>query len=243
MRVVGYGCHAPDEVMVRLNKEQGVKRKQCLFVAADSLLPVKRPRNIQYVVFFSVRDARRNLRCDASYASTVFIIFDDPITLSGYSVTPMDFRIGDDVHIDGFKATEIRTEFPVEDNPFTRVNFDILTASVEEVKAQRTILNQLMTFIYTLPRATHQGPIKVLVCNWMGSRNTLAKLNADIGRMKNSPLNPKQLARLNGILSSETATIYREAMREGGDSAMLAHRYGISAYEINYMRAIVAQKS
>jgi hypothetical protein len=59
--------------------------------------------------------------------------------------------------------------------------------------------------------------------------------------MRDSPLTAKQLARLNDILSSETATLYREAMREGGDSEVLARRYGISAYEINYMRAIAAR--
>jgi len=241
MRIVGFGCHAPDEVLLRLSREKGVKRSSVLILAPDAILPKRRPKKIDYVVFFSLKDLRRNIDCHPSFYDTIFMVFDTPIVLSGYNLKTMDYKIGSDVHIDGFECLPLNLELNVESGSVMRTGFDIINASVEEVKAQRTLLNQLMTFIYTLPRATHQTPIKVLVCNWMISKGSLVKLNADLEKMKASPLNQKQLARLNDILSSETANLYREALHEGGDSEALARRYGISAYEINYMRAIAAK--
>lgn len=242
MKVASFGCHAPDEVLVRLNKERQVKRSQVLMLTPDALLPKRKPKQIDFVVFFSVKDLRRNVSYDKSFDSVIFLVFDTPIALSGYNFKHMDFKIGADLHIDGFKCLPLKLDFEeLEFQALTRTGFDIVQMSVDEVKAQRTLLNQLMTFIYQLPRATHQSVIKERICNWMASRNTLVKLNADLAKLKGSPLNDKQRARLNDILSSETALIYREAMREGGDSEALARRYGISAYEINYMRAIAAK--
>lgn len=239
MKVAGFGCNAPDEILVRLNREKGVKRSQVLMVAQDELLPKRKPKDVSYVLFFSMKDFRRNLPCPAPYAELVFLVFDTPIALSAFTIKHMDFKIGTDVHIDGFECKPVDLNLDFAHTEIARTGFDIVQASVDEVKAKRTLLNQLMTFIYTLPRATHQKPIKEAICTWMASRNTLVKLNGDLGRMKASPLTAKQLARLNDILSTETALIYREAMREGGDSEVLATRYGISAFEINYMRAVL----
>ena len=208
----------------------------------DALLPKRKPKQIEFVVFFSVKDLRRNVSYHASFDDVIFLVFDTPIALSNYNFKYMDFKMGVDLHIDGFKCLPLKLDFEgLEFQALTRTDFDIIKMSVDEVKAKRTLLNQLMTFIYTLPRATHQTPIKECVCNWMLSKSTLVKLNADLAKMKASPLTDKQRARLNDILSSETALIYREAMREGGDSEALARRYVISAYEINYMRAIATK--
>lgn len=208
----------------------------------DTLLPKRKPKQIEYVVFFSIKDLRRNISYHASFDDVIFLVFDTPIALAHFNVKYMDFKMGADLHIDGFKCMPLKLDFEdLEFQALTRTHFDIIQLSVDEVKAKRTLLNQLMTFIYTLPRATHQTPIKEYVCNWMLSKSTLVKLNADLAKMKASPLTDKQRARLNDILSSETALIYREAMREGGDSEALARRYVISAYEINYMRAIATK--
>jgi hypothetical protein len=242
MRIASFGCHAPDEILVKLNKELKVKRSHVLIVAPESLLPKRKPKLTEFVLFLGIKDLRRNINYHKSFDDVLFLVFDTPIALSAFNFRHMDFKIGADIHIDGFETKPVKFDFEaIQSLPIERTGFDIVQMSVDEVKAQRTLLNHLFTFIYTLPRATHQTPIKELICKWMASRHTLVKLNGDLTRMKNSPLNDKQRARLNDILSSETALIYREAMREGGESEGLARRYGISAYEINYMRAIAAK--
>ena len=210
-------------------------------VEPEGKLPKRKPSGVEYAVMFSLKDMRRNLDCHASFKDVTFLVFDTPIALSAYNIRHMDFKIGGDIHIDGFECSPLNLNLDVEPITLSRTGFDIVQASVDEVKTLRTLLNQLMTFIYQLPRATHQTPIKELVCAWMGSNRTLVTLNNNLDKLKGSPLTPKQRARLNEILSSETALIYREAMREGGESDVLARRYGISAYEINYMRAIAAK--
>lgn len=206
------------------------------------MLPKRKPKLLEYVVFLSVKALRRNLEHHKSFESVIFLVFDTPIALSQFNFRHMDFKIGADLHIDGFECKPISLDFEtITPIVLQRTHFDIVQKSVDEVKAQRTLLNQLMTFIYSLPRATHQTPVKELICRWMGSRNTMVKFNKDLDNMKSCPMTPKQRGRLNDILSSETALLYREAMREGGESEVLARRYDISAFEINYMRAIAAK--
>lgn len=242
MRVAGFGFHAPDEVLVQMNKQHGISRKNILLLAPNALLPKR--RRTDYVLFLSVKDFQRNLGCHTSFYDACFLVFDSPSNLSRFNIHYMDFKQGADLHLDGFVAKPLALDFDkLESRSVMRTGFDLIASCIVEVKSQRTLLNQLMTFIYTLPSATHQKPIKELICSWMVSRFTLVKLNSDLDKLNSKvPLTPKQRARINDILSSETAEIYHKAMIEGGEAEDLARKYGISAYEIKYMHAIASKK-
>lgn len=227
----------PDEILLQLNRKRNVKRSDVYFIPPGALLPKKKSKH-PYLLFFTLKDMRRNGKFLDKYADRIILVFDSPIALSTYQMNYMDFKVGTDLHIDGFECTGLDWEREVVEYPFERSDTDLVRMSVEEVKAQRTVLNQLMTFIYSLPNSTHQTPVKATVCGWMGSRNTIQHLIKTLKANRDCPMSDKQYARLADILTSETALIYRNAMREGGDSEDLARRYGISAFEINYMRAV-----
>jgi hypothetical protein len=196
------------------------------------------PRSIKQslVIFLSAKDLKRNL--NKLNEKRVYLVFDSAVTLSKYMLHYMDMVIGDRVHLDGFIRKDAAFDLDVPDLEFTNSHFDVILHSVAEVKAQRTLLNQLMTFIYTLPRSSHQKPVKVAICSWLPTRYGLPKLFSRLKALSDSPLTEKHLERLGVILTSETANIYRQALQEGGDSDLLAEKYQISAYEINYIRAI-----
>lgn len=225
---------------MKLNKENGLKRSQTLILPLDGVIPKRKPNNITHVVYQRVRDFRRAV-VNKSWATATSLVFDSPMELSQYNIPAADFSQPVDLHIHGFVCKPIALDFQSIDE-VRRTGFDLIEEAVKEVKAKATILNQMMTFIYSMPRATHQTPVKEAMCQWMVSKYPLAKVEALIKRTPEADLTDKQVARLREILSSPVAQLYRTALQEGGDSDLLALKYGVSAYEINYMRAVNAKR-
>lgn len=225
---------------MRLNRERNLKRSEVHTVPLGSTVVKRTPAGITHVVFQSVRDFRYALhKLPKHYSTKVSLVFDSPLTIAAFTIPPADFYIPTEIHALGLVNTEANLDFT--DVPeIKRTHLSLIEESVKEVKAQATILNQLMTFIYSLPRSTHQTAVKEAVCQWMQSKAPLNKVEALIARTPEATLSTKQLTRLREILSSEVASLYRAAMQEGGEADELARKYLVSAYEINYMRAVVA---
>lgn len=223
-----------------LHRKNGLKRSETLILPLDGRVPVRKPKAITHVVYQSVRDFIRSVnKCHSSWHKAVHLVFDAPVELSEYTIPQQDFSTPADIHVYGFVDKEPSLEFT--DTTVERSGFNIIEEAVKEVKAQATILNQLMTFIYSLPRATHQTAVKESVCQWMMLKYPVSKVEAMIAKTPEAVLNQKQLTRLRELLTSEVAQLYRRALQEGGDSEHLARKYEISAYEINYMRAVVSK--
>jgi hypothetical protein len=241
MRVAAYAHTSPDKVVVKL-KSQGVKPNQMFIVKGGTIFTKVRDKEIKYVLFLSMSEFRANMKVRSRVLTKyTCIVFDAAMSLIRYTVTPMDYEI-QTLHLDG--VTELEPSFDmttVEDKEFTRTSFDPITEAVEEVKAKKTILNQFMTFIYSLPSSTHQKPVKEKVCAWFVTKQSVNVLINKLKNDKRLPLTEKQLQRLHTILSSDTAQLYKKALIEGGDSEELSLKHVISAYEINYIRAINAQ--
>lgn len=192
-------------------------------------------------MFTSVKDFRTAYRTQHSDLKKVIsLVFDNPIALSRYNIPVYDHEHNGEFTKEAFTETAIALDYEaVEVLEYS--GFDITAEVTTELKQQATILNQLMTFIYSLPRSTHQNAVKMAVCRWMPTRKTLQQLEADIVKTPEAVLNDKQVTRLHTILSSPVANLYRDAMRDKGDTEEIAARMGVSAYELNYMRAIIAQ--
>lgn len=221
-------------MLKKLSDERKLRRSDVYVCKPTGFLPKKRPA--PYILMLSLKDFTRNL--DKLYQNATYLIFDSAIHLSKYDITYMDMMVGDKVHQDGLVRTPIELDLEGPELMFSKSHFDVIEQSIAEVKAQRTLLNQLMTFIYTLPRASHQRPVKEVICKWLPTKYNKTKLFANLKTIRDAPLSDKQIERLSTILSSETADIYRKALQEGGDSDLLADKYQVSAYEINYIRAI-----
>ena len=223
-----------------LNRKNGLKRSETLIIPLDGRVPARRPKRVTHVVYQSVRDFIRGInKRHSSWLKATHLVFDAPVELSEYTIPKQDFATPADIHVYGFVDKEPNLDFVEAE--IERSGFNIIDEAVKEVKAQATILNQLMTFIYSLPRATHQTAVKEAVCHWMMLKYPVSKVEAMIAKTPEAVLNPKQLTRLRELLTSEVAQTYRRALQEGGDSEYLARKYEISAYEINYMRAVVSK--
>jgi hypothetical protein len=116
-----------------------------------------------------------------------------------------------------------------------------LYALVEDLK-EGSFLTPLLTFIYTLPKSTHQTPVKeaVVMCVWSG------KKLLDSLKERGVSLSDKQFEKLDAILKDKGQP-YREALKFFREKRKIDPKYAIKnleklyavqAYEIAYLRKI-----
>lgn len=189
------------------------------------------------VVHFNIKSMKRTAKA-GKWPNAVHVVFDSPINLHEYNIPLGDMQVSD-LHSGGFEQTRIT--FKPEMLEDLRAVKDVIEDSVEMLQQQSTFLNRFMTFVYSTPRATHQNVIKVEVCKWMASKKSVRQLLRDIAKHPETTLTERQHLRLEDLVTSEVATLYRTAMQDGGCSKELSVKYDISEYEINYMRAVAAK--
>lgn len=240
MKVLAFGNHAPDEIILLL-KNAGVPRSAILICSRGDTLPKK--NKYEYIFCLSINDLKRQTNLGPSYKDAAFYVFDDPLRLFRFGLQGADFEPADTIHLDGLVCSKLSTLPPAMEIDLVNMSFvgtvDIVAQATEEVKSQKTFLNQFMTFIYSMPSATHQKPIKEIVCKWMASKENVSKLNKRLDSINStSPMSQKQRARLNELLSSDVTHLYRSALQEPGDEDDVALKMKVSAYELRYIRAI-----
>lgn len=199
----------------------------------------------EFVFVLSLTDLLRQ-NVGPSYDIATFYVFDDPVRLYSKGIHGADFTPSSSMYLDGLDIFKLDAlpparEYRIDDISEYRRN--IVDAAIEEVKAQKTFLNQFMTFIYSMPSATHQKPIKEIVCKWMMSKASLVSLNKVLDSVQStSPMSQKQRARLNDILGSEVTELYRQALQQDGDADDIAKKMSVSAYELRYIKSIVSKQ-
>jgi len=241
MQVLAFGNHAPDEIMQML-KNAGFPRSSILICERRGTL-AKRNR-YEHIFFLSYNDLKRQV-VGPSYDNATFYVFDDPLRLFKVGLNGADFGRSESLYLDGltlFKLSELSKPEKIGLQEVEQ-QADLLEQALNEVKAQKTFLNQFMTYIYLLPSATHQKPIREVVFLWMNTKEPLAKLNKRLDAIAStSPLSEKQRTRLIGIVSSEVTELYRLALRQDGDEDDVAKELMVSSYELRYIRAILNPK-
>lgn len=236
MRAFAFAHHAPDEIIIKLRQKYNVERKDIAIVGDED--KISRKSKQRHFVFLSVVAFHHNLQRLAELDAQSYV-FDDPISLTQYNLTPADFKMEDYFHVDGFSLVPLIRLDRCPDVEIERQQFNVLDHAKKIAKQQKTFLNQFMTFIYSMPSETHQKPIKELVCKWMASKESIGHYCKRIEKLRQTvQLNDKQVKRLTEILSSETTNLYRKALQMPGDEDDVAKELKISAYELRYIRAI-----
>lgn len=247
MRLIGSAYHSPDYICVQL-KKHGVGPSSFSFLRPGNKLPKKSSKT--HFVFLGTHAVRSNLGTLNSkrYVGKIGIVCDSPIELCAFKgIVPLDYSESDDVHVDGFTLDEL--DLKTFEGPDIRVAYeprDLVQDVVEKVQSFTGILTSLMTFVYTLPSATHQKPVKELACAWLCGTDNENVLKDRIVRLRECPMSDKQKQRLLDILLSEPATVYKRALAEarkidsldGDDFGRVVSKYEVSAYEMRYILSV-----
>lgn len=120
---------------------------------------------------------------------------------------------------------------------YESVKYDYTNNIIESLES-KSLLNTLMTAIYTLPTSA-QKPVKIAVINWLSYDGNTKNLPSLLGRLNDSVrLSSNGQTLLSLVLQSEIATLYAKALKTKGNAKDLAKEFEISEYDLNYMFSV-----
>lgn len=230
MIAYGFAHTAPDKVLVHL-RQIGVPRAQ-IGILGPSFEARKHLIFIDAVSFGTYHERAAQEGC-------ICYVCDDPISLAPFDILPVDYKAAEDFHVDGYTLLDFKGLPPAKDVTGAPRKFDMVTVAKKHAASQKTFFTNFMTFIYTMPKESHQLPVRQLACKWLASTETYRQLNNRIEKIRKTVyLTDKQVERLIALLSSEVVDLYREGLQMAGDEDDVAMKLKISAYEMRYIRAI-----
>ena len=254
MFAFGISNHSPDQVIKFLASRSIVKDPSEIAVVpfGASLSPEKKlKRKVLFIV--SITDFFRNLKVLNEKANKHLVfLFASPLRVNEIlGMTPLDFAPDEEHQGMGYRLTGLdaaRLDVALggeETFEARRDTGNYLTKLIEAVK-QGSLLNPLMTFIYTLPRSSHQTPIKEIVSHGIFSNWKSDKIFEAIGAAGLS-LSQQSADRLEKILDSDvTATFkaafaeYRKVKADGkANLKSIAARHNVSDYEMRYIVSVL----
>lgn len=230
MIAYGFAHTAPDKVLVHL-RGLGVPRAQIAMLGADF-------EARKHLIFIDAASFETN-RALADKTDCICYVCDDPISLAPFDIVPVDYKQAEDFHVDGYTLLEFKSLPPAKSTTGGRRKFDMIQAAKKHASSQQTFFTNFMTFIYSMPKDSHQLPVRQMACKWLASTETYRQLNNRIEKLRKSVhMSDKQVERLVALLSSDVVAIYREGLQMDGDEDDVAMKLKISAYEMRYIRAI-----
>lgn len=182
---------------------------------------------------------------DIHKSSARIILFEGPITAMGFEgANLLDLKLESSSPYYGIKYSSLDSTVFKKAAHYNVYPFKKYCYYNNIIKAieSKSILNPLMTTIYSLP-STSQKHVKVEVVNWFsydGKVKNLPSLMLEIS--KEVKISSTVVTQLISILSSDLAALYCKAIKTKGTSEELAERYGISAYDLNYMLSVKSKR-
>ncbi len=247
--VFGVANHSPNQLIDSLTHHKVVPSRADVLVLPKKLSLRDRKLRKNVLLVSHAPDFMRNLQFfNSPYAEKLKVfVFASPLTLNGYSgVLPMDYSAhGSTGCTFGQKSLDMSLCFKkfARDPVVVNTPINYMTRLVESVIAG-SLLNPLMTFIYTLPSSTHQTPIKSAVSDWLLSGKPVIKLHHFI-RESGVQVTQRVFDRLELILTSDSAKVFREALlaykKTGMNSSKLdsiCKPLHVDSYEITYILSV-----
>ena len=200
----------------------------------------KRPKGI---LLFTGYMPNRNTIESLAKSTAKLVVFDGPLTAKSYGVNFLDIRATTSPPYYGIEFIKLNKAVwnKAVDYEYTCSKYDLQATIIGSLES-KSLLNALMTAIYTLPSAS-QKLVKVALINWLffdgRVKNIGTLLQILSQRTKISKNSTDQLIE---IMSSELAHIYHEAIHQKGDVGVIAAEYDISDYDIRYMQKIKGTK-
>lgn len=249
----GVSNHSIDAVIAFLQKHRIVAQpSEIAIVSFGTKLSEKRPLKNKVVFLTNISDFLRNYRILNKTGEGKYVfLFASPLRVREYDcIVPLDFVQSTEYRNMAYRLTGLDARHLHKDalQPVTAIkrnSADYLTKLIDSVKSG-SLLNPLMTFIYMLPKSSHQTPVKESIamgflCNW-----NRQKVFDDI-HTKGLQLGKKATSLLTDILDSEVAGFYREAFalynkekKIGTPNLVsISKKFNVSDYEMRYMLHVV----
>lgn len=253
MFAFGVANNAPAVVIQELLKKKVVATmKEISILPSNTKIPKKIPE-YKVLLVLNVGDlvANRIALESKIFKDIKVILFADAMKISDFvGVTPLDFEPSAEHPGFGFKllplnlSTVKRTS--LIHSKIERKHGKYLENLVCHVRSG-SLLNPLMTFLYTLP-STVQTRVKVAVVKWIYLSKTEKDLEKILSELPDILLTTRVVDKLKSILLTEIGknyqdafAEYRKALKAGSLPKVpaLVKKYGVSDYEMRYIMSII----
>lgn len=256
MYAFGLSNHSPDQAVGNLLSKNLIEDASEIAVLPSGSRLKENKKPVRNVIFcMSVSDFHRNLEVfnSARYAIVQVFIFASPLRIREMkNVAALDFDVNPAASGLGFlmrkdlnMALYRKTIKGAEVEQVSRVAAHYLSVLTDNVK-RGSLLNPLMTFIYTLPSSTHQTPVKEAIAKFLYKSLPYSRLEAMLDEIRGVTVNKRVRDRLKEILTSEVGENYRAAFKalsalpEGKERIdTVCKKFHTSDYEMNYIESIV----
>jgi hypothetical protein len=249
----GLSNHSPDQAMASLVAKGIIDDPSEIAVLPSNIRLRENKKPIRSVLFIlNVSDFLRNLNVlnSVRYENVQVFIFASPLRVRELqNVTALDFDVNPAANGLGFTVRKdmnmplykrvLRGEGSEE---VSKVNTHYLGILTDNVK-RGSLLNPLMTFIYTLPSSTHQTPIKEAVAHYLYKSLTFKQFEDSLDALRNITITKRVRDRLKEILTSEIGENYRKAFKalsseKDATIKSVCETFHTSDYELKYIQSI-----
>lgn len=256
MFAFGLSNHSPDQA-VNMFLSKGIiadESEIAVLPSGTRLRENKKP--VREVIFvLSIPDFRRNLEVfnSTKYANARVFLFASALRINELNnVVALDFDKNPERGGLGFNMRK-DLNLPLyrralkcdEGDGVKHAPIKYLNTLTDNVK-RGSLLNPLMTFIYTLPSGTHQTRIKEAIAKYIYRGLSYKKLEEFFDEMKDITITKRVRDRFKEILTSEIGENYKaafKALHDEPDAAKgiekVCKKFQTSDYEMRYLKSIV----
>lgn len=250
-KIFGVSNHTPEVLVQAL-----VKSKIAQSHSDVGIIPVNSKLSAtakhKCLLFLTPADLHRNIPTlsTQSYQGCHAFLFANPMRVHELTgVTPLDFEANPEYPGFGFTLKSLSLA-PVKcakaDSVVTRRNGKYLSKLIRYVQ-KGSLLNPLMTFIYTLPSSA-QGRVKTAVVKWLYLGKPRSFLERILEDVASGAITQRTKDKLATILFTDAGTAYQKAFaefrrlkKEGSpvNIAKLAKTFDVSDYEMRYILSVI----
>lgn len=258
MYCLGVSNHSPLTAIDFLLKTKTIdSRKDIQIVEVGTVLPAKPKRKALAIV--SIQDFLKNAKTlnSAAYNDTIVVVFASALRIrelhNCFALDSEPTRESGGVVVRCLKLSRVRLRQCLK-TPHTdvfRQDRKFLITLTDSVKSG-SLLNPLMTFIYTLSSSTHQTPVKEACAAFFHSGLSFDAMIRMLKKKYGVTLTERQTGALSTILEGETGKSfrhmfkdYRSSKKSAGDKAVnldsLCKKHGTAIYEVRYILSVVGE--
>lgn len=242
-QIFGIANHSPEYVIDALRKAKLIESlKNIGIVPSEQRL--SRRTSCEYLLLLSTKDLRRNasILATSKYQNVRVFVFANPMDLSEIEgLTALDYESNPEYPGFGFKlkAFNVREVKKASESRLEYRRGRYLHKLIKYVK-RGSLLNPLMTYLYTLPSSTNNF-VKIAVAKWFMS----GKPNKSLLTALDKEVSDNVRNRLSAILFNEVGDRFKlvfARIRENGlsDLKAAAKEHQVSDYEIRYLLSVLS---
>lgn len=251
MQLLGVGNHSPEQVISWLVR-QGYKHTSVTIVpSGKKLSPAKAKRYKRMIMFSTFKDFRRNwgILNESEFENKIFFVLGTPPKLYEFDdMTYLDFDVKEGQRSFGFRLysnfKEVNLRQKGKNRP-TRSKSRFFMPNLIEAVKQGSLLNKLMSAIYTVKGSSNQKLLTLAIASWLYESESPGLLKQRIQRYGGQlRITELMCDRLEEILLSDIGFSFQDAFAEIRKYRKankevpyrdIGHKYGIPDFELRYI--------